>query len=70
MSVTHAQRVKILYKSILRLHRGLPSEMQELGTSYMRDEFKRHKNLDIKKDEQIISAFMWYVRMLTTHDCF
>jgi len=43
MSSTHVSRVRTLYKAILRLHRGLPTELNELGTVYMRDEFKRHK---------------------------
>lgn len=42
MSV-HIQRVRILYKTILKLHRGLPEEMQTLGNNYVRDEFRRHK---------------------------
>lgn len=40
---THLQRVRKLYKVILRLHRGLPQEMQSLGNKYVRDEFRRHK---------------------------
>ncbi|KAF7277900.1 succinate dehydrogenase assembly factor 3 [Rhynchophorus ferrugineus] len=40
---THVQRVRVLYKLILRLHRGLPDELQVIGTNYARDEFKRHK---------------------------
>ncbi|XP_029044495.1 succinate dehydrogenase assembly factor 3, mitochondrial [Osmia bicornis bicornis] len=43
---SHTQRVRILYKTILRLHRGLPVEIQPLGNSYVRDEFRRHKNCD------------------------
>ncbi|XP_017875244.1 succinate dehydrogenase assembly factor 3, mitochondrial [Ceratina calcarata] len=45
-SLTHVQRVRMLYKTILRLHRGLPAEIQALGTSYVQDEFRRHKNCD------------------------
>lgn len=40
---THPQRVKLLYKTILKLHRGLPMELKALGDQYTRDEFKRHK---------------------------
>lgn len=40
----HVQRVRLLYKTILKLHRGLPPELQALGTTYAKDEFKRHKN--------------------------
>lgn len=61
MSLRHEQRVRLLYKTILRLHRGLffvllllenllimivpglPAEIQPLGNSYAKDEFKRHK---------------------------
>ena len=44
MSVfNHVQRVRILYKTILKLHRGLPVEFKALGDLYVRDEFKRHK---------------------------
>ncbi|CAH1119916.1 unnamed protein product [Phaedon cochleariae] len=43
MNYTNVQRVRVLYKTILKLHRGLPQELQLLGTNYVRDEFKRHK---------------------------
>ncbi|KAJ8687137.1 hypothetical protein QAD02_022931 [Eretmocerus hayati] len=41
---THIRRVKTLYKVVLRLHRGLPAEVKELGDLYVKDEFRRHKN--------------------------
>lgn len=41
--LSQSQRVRILYKAILRLHRGLPAELRELGDNYTKDEFKRHK---------------------------
>ncbi|XP_011873184.1 PREDICTED: succinate dehydrogenase assembly factor 3, mitochondrial [Vollenhovia emeryi] len=40
---THVRRVRLLYKTILRLHRGLPAEVRPLGDGYVRDEFRRHK---------------------------
>ncbi|XP_053956874.1 succinate dehydrogenase assembly factor 3, mitochondrial [Anastrepha obliqua] len=40
--LNHAQKVRILYKTILRLHRGLPEELRDLGDKYARDEFRRH----------------------------
>ena len=43
--VTHVLRVRALYKAILRLHRGLPLEMKALGDQYVRDEFRRHKDV-------------------------
>ena len=42
--LTHVQRVRKLYKLVLRLHRGLPKEIKELGDVYVKDEFKRHKS--------------------------
>ncbi|CAG9764808.1 unnamed protein product [Ceutorhynchus assimilis] len=41
--MSHIQRVKTLYKLILKLHKGLPQEFQIIGTNYTRDEFRRHK---------------------------
>lgn len=43
VALTHVQRVRMLYKTILRLHRGLPEEMHTLGDIYVKDEFRRHK---------------------------
>lgn len=40
---THLQRVRKLYKTVLKLHRGLPPELQVLGNNYAHDEFRRHK---------------------------
>ena len=45
-SLTHVQRVRLLYKTCLRLHRGLPTQMQILGDAYVKDEFRRHKEAD------------------------
>lgn len=39
----HIQRVRRLYKTILKLHRGLPEDLKIIGNSYVKDEFKRHK---------------------------
>jgi len=56
---THLQRVRLLYKTVLRLHRGLPLEFKAIGDQYVKEEFKRHKNC---KPEEV-SAFMtaWVV---------
>lgn len=58
-SLSHVQRVRMLYKTILRLHRGLPIEIQSLGTNYVRDEFKRHKNCD--ESTAIVFLHEWTV---------
>jgi len=41
--LAHGQRVRKLYKTILKLHRGLPPELAYMGDKYVKDEFKRHK---------------------------
>lgn len=43
---SHISHVRILYKAILRLHRGMPGELRALGDQYVRDEFKRHKTAE------------------------
>ncbi|ESO00002.1 hypothetical protein HELRODRAFT_83454 [Helobdella robusta] len=43
---SRASKARILYKTILRLHRGLPAELKEFGDRYVRDEFKRHKTAE------------------------
>ncbi|KAG5333563.1 SDHF3 factor, partial [Acromyrmex heyeri] len=56
-SRTHVQRVRMLYKTILRLHRGLPIEVRPLGDGYVRDEFRRHKRC--VESEAIIFLHEW-----------
>lgn len=51
MSASHVQRVRKLYKTVLRLHRGLPVELRVLGDNYAHDEFRRHKQCSIKEAE-------------------
>lgn len=55
----HSQNVRILYKTILRLHRGLPQEVRELGDQYVKDEFKRHK--DVTKEHVAPFMMEWAV---------
>ena len=38
------QHVRILYKAILKLHRGLPPELRALGDGYLKQEFQKHKH--------------------------
>ena len=41
--LSHLQGVRLLYKSCLKLHRGLPLELKAIGDSYVKEEFRRHK---------------------------
>lgn len=36
----HIGRVRTLYKSVLKLHRGLPTELQAFGDDYAKSEFR------------------------------
>lgn len=58
-SRTHVQRVRVLYKTILRLHRGLPAEIRPLGDNYVRDEFRRHSKC--VESEAIVFLHEWTV---------
>jgi len=59
---SHVEQVRRLYKLILRLHRGLPTEMKSLGDDYVRSEFKRHKDAQ----PQFVPIFIneWKVAVL------
>ena len=50
----HTSRVRVLFKAILRLHRGMPQELKALGDQYVKDEFRRHKDAD----PQFVPVFM------------
>lgn len=52
--VTHLQRVRVLYKTLLKLQKGLPKDMQELGNSYLKEEFKKHKNCNEIESQQFL----------------
>jgi len=54
IKASHVSRVRVLYKTILRLHRGLPPELKGFGDEYVRDEFRRHKNAE----GQFVPIFM------------
>uniref|UniRef100_A0A8R1TY11 Succinate dehydrogenase assembly factor 3 n=1 Tax=Onchocerca volvulus TaxID=6282 RepID=A0A8R1TY11_ONCVO len=47
----------ILYKRILRLHYGLPKEMRIIGDLYIKDEFRRHKN--VSSEQALIFLKEW-----------
>ena len=65
-ALTHVQRVRILYKTCLRLHRGLPTQMQIIGDAYVKDEFKRlvliqfHSIRKTKKRKKKMKVFFYY----------
>ncbi|XP_076455749.1 succinate dehydrogenase assembly factor 3, mitochondrial-like [Babylonia areolata] len=50
----HVSHVRALYKAILKLHRGLPLQMQALGDQYVKEEFRHHK----EAGKQEVDIFM------------
>ncbi|XP_063777420.1 succinate dehydrogenase assembly factor 3, mitochondrial isoform X3 [Pseudophryne corroboree] len=42
---SHVSQVRSLYKKILFLHRTLPLHLKALGDQYVKDEFRKHKNV-------------------------
>lgn len=55
----HIRQVRALYKGLLKLHRGLPYQLQAMGDQYVKDEFRRHK--DVPKAEADIFMAEWTV---------
>lgn len=62
--LNHVQRVRYLYKTILRLHRGLPGELHSLGNTYVKDEFRRHKNCNPAEAACFMMEWTQYAVML------
>nr|CAD7193736.1 unnamed protein product [Timema douglasi] len=60
MELSHVQRVRLLYKTVLRLHRGLPDELKQLGNIYVREEFKRHKLCNIAEAAAFMNEWTRY----------
>ncbi|XP_074034296.1 succinate dehydrogenase assembly factor 3, mitochondrial [Leptinotarsa decemlineata] len=64
MNHSNIQRARIPHKTTLKLHRGLPEELQIIGTNYTRDEFKRHKVCSEKEAEVFIIEWTNYALIL------
>ncbi|CAB3397848.1 unnamed protein product [Caenorhabditis bovis] len=54
-----------LYKSILRLHYGLPKSARLMGDVYVKDEFRRHKNASPEFVKQFITEWTLYCTTLS-----
>lgn len=64
MSVSR-QRALTLYRNILRAHREkLPYHLRELGDTYVREEFKRHKKADAKWLQSFFTEWDKYLIMI------
>jgi len=58
--LAHGKRVRILYKTILKLHRGLPAELAYMGDAYVKDEFRRHKKATPEQTVAFMEAWAKY----------
>ncbi|KAG8231120.1 hypothetical protein J437_LFUL010446 [Ladona fulva] len=61
----HVQRVRSLYKIIMKLHRGLPQDMKTLGDMYAREEFKRHKKCNPAEANIFMNEWVVYAMTLS-----
>uniref|UniRef100_A0A1B6MU64 Succinate dehydrogenase assembly factor 3 n=1 Tax=Graphocephala atropunctata TaxID=36148 RepID=A0A1B6MU64_9HEMI len=62
--VVHVRKVRLLYKTLLKLHRGLPEELHLLGNNYVKDEFKRHKKCNSAETAQFMMEWTHYAVVL------
>ncbi|XP_013381214.1 succinate dehydrogenase assembly factor 3, mitochondrial-like [Lingula anatina] len=65
MPSNHLSRVRLLYKTIIRLHKGLPDEMRYLGDSYVKEEFKRHKTAEPEVAAKFLEEWTKYAYELS-----
>ena len=57
---TSRQGVLSLYRQILRLHRQrLPSGKRNLGDAYVKEEWRRHKGLEVNSSTQMEFLEQW-----------
>ncbi|XP_068094593.1 succinate dehydrogenase assembly factor 3, mitochondrial [Hyperolius riggenbachi] len=61
---SHVSRVRSLYKEILLLHRTLPLHMKALGDQYVKDEFRRHKNVGPAEAKLFVKEWEGYAALL------
>jgi len=59
------QKVRLLYKSCLKLHRGLPLHLKAIGDTYVKDEFRRHIKADEVQTKVFMEAWAKYAITLT-----
>ena len=50
------------YRNLLRLHQHLPHEMREMGTVFVRNEFKSHKNASEEHARKFIKEWKVLVK--------
>ncbi|XP_072010452.1 succinate dehydrogenase assembly factor 3, mitochondrial isoform X2 [Engystomops pustulosus] len=61
---SHVSQVRALYKKILLLHRTLPLHLRALGDQYVKDEFRRHKNIGQTESKVFMKEWEGYAAML------
>lgn len=57
MSGSHIYAVKTLYRRILSLHRGLPLTLRAMGDQYVKDEFRRHKDVTMEQGAEFLQEW-------------
>ncbi|XP_055388509.1 succinate dehydrogenase assembly factor 3, mitochondrial [Condylostylus longicornis] len=65
ITLNNSQKVRLLYKTILKLHRGLPFELRGIGNSYVKREFKLHKDCSVTEAHFFIAEWSNYAILLS-----
>ena len=60
------RRLLQLYRNILRLHRGMPPTLREMGNKYVRSEFVAHKSATPEQLNTFERAWRDYEQQLLT----
>ncbi|KAK6620016.1 hypothetical protein RUM44_006416 [Polyplax serrata] len=64
MNISHFRKVRQLYKSILKMHNGLPEHIKAIGNGYVREEFRRHKTCTEKEGAIFLEEWTKYAVVL------
>eukprot|EP00884_Botryococcus_braunii_P021247 jgi/Botrbrau1/7806/Bobra.0159s0234.1 len=68
MEPSFGRQALILYRQIMRIHKEkLPGHFKDLGNTYVRDEFKRHRSGSTTPEQwkQFLGEWQKYVGMLS-----
>ncbi|XP_038598560.1 succinate dehydrogenase assembly factor 3, mitochondrial [Tachyglossus aculeatus] len=60
----HVGRVRVLYRRLLVLHRGLPDALKALGDQYVREEFRRHRTVGPDRAQSFLQEWEEYAQVL------
>ena len=60
----HTLLVQSLYRAILRTHMRLPDQLRTVGDSYVKEEFKHHKQAGPEQTRQFLEEWLRYLECI------